>query len=159
MPRANPSTSQALTQVLIPLILALAIVVSCYFASGVSLGLFFGPMLLITFLASPLAMGEETCRGRLIICAVLAAGVWLVWLVTADLSFVDAARCGLVAMNTILVTQPKFWDRYTLAYQQLTTLNQDILYTLPRTVVWMVGWHFAIGGAGFSLSRCARGRG
>src|SRR5947209_5890025 len=69
---------------------------ACYSASGVSLGLFFGPMLLLAFLTPPLVAGENSMRGRLMICAAVALGTWCIWLFAASLGAIDLFRCGLV---------------------------------------------------------------
>lgn len=187
---------------------------SCFFAAGVSLGLFFGPMLLIGFLAPPLAMSEETVARRLLVCAGLCSGVVLIWGVTANLAIFDFVRCSallaayvlalagsaalldrvgmgkvfaaalvaliafawlawpvwlvpwltgqsaqaivqgltvahpLMALNGVLFDRFNIWDRYTLSYQHLTTLNQDIFYSLPQSIAAMVASHAGVGIAG-----------
>ncbi len=51
----------------------------------------------------------------------------------------------LMAINGVVFDRFNFWDRYTIAYQQLTTLNQDVLYTLPKSVFWMAMFHGTMG--------------
>ena len=203
---------------LVPFILGLGIAISCYIASGVSLGLFFGPVLLITFAASPLALRGAPNK-RLLTCVALTFGIWIFWLLAAHLSAMNLLRCGLVlfsyitalaggaalierlrigpvfasaimvllgtawltwpvwlctwldgphaeavvhgltaihplmAINGVLFERFNFWDRYTIAYQQLTSLNQDIFYALPRTIMWMVLVHLSIGAGALIRSR------
>jgi hypothetical protein len=195
---------------------------SCYAASGVSLGLFFGPMLLVTFLVPPLVMGEDSNLGRLIVCLSLSAGICAVWIAVANIpaqqAFRSAAVAGayvlalagvasllqwlrlgkifsagatvllgalwltwpvwlcawltgphaqatverltaahpLMAMNAVFFSRFNFWDRFPLAYQQLTILNQDLLYSLPPSVAPMVKIHGGIGAVGLSLKAVAR---
>jgi len=51
----------------------------------------------------------------------------------------------LLAINGVVRARFDAWDRYQMAYQQLTTLNQDVLYNLPRSVTAAIGLHAAIG--------------
>ncbi|HZK81337.1 MAG TPA: hypothetical protein VFC46_09730 [Humisphaera sp.] len=195
--------------------LALLVGWACYAVSGVSLGLFFGPILLVTFLAPGLAMAEDATIPRLIACAGLTLGIALIWLISGNLSAFDAVRCigvlaayifalaglaaflsrlgmgptypaaiavvigfawltwpvwlcpwldgrraesiahvlavahPLMAINGVLFDRFNIWDRYMMSYQQLTTLNQDVFYTLPKTIFWMVAVHGVVGAIGF----------
>lgn len=217
-PRNGPVILRLLISSIAPIVLALAAAISCYFAGGVSLGLFFGPVLLITFLAPPLVMSQETAAGRLVVCAALILATIGVWSLTANLSLFDLARCGLVlaayvialagaaallerfgidpvfaaaaivligiawltwpiwlvpwltgpnaqaivqrltlahplmAINGVLFERFNFWDRFTITYQQLTTLNQDIFYTLPKSVAWMVLSHLGVVATGAGIA-------
>jgi hypothetical protein len=56
----------------------------------------------------------------------------------------------LMALNGVIFERFNFWDRYTIAYQQLTSLNQDIFYTLPKTILWMVLVHSGLGAGVFA---------
>lgn len=224
---------------LAPLILAVIVTIACHASAGVSLGLFFGPLLLLTFLIPPLAcysitpvdsgsFGPMNRRSRWLcsvtLCASATVGVGIVWLATAPLEWLEWLRCvavlgayllalgGLVnllaglgmaatygaalitalgmawltwpiwmshllngphaesiaawltvahpvmATNAALASRFGSWDRYTIAYQQLTTLNQDVIFTLPRHVIWAVLLHWMIGAGGFVISRRARTR-
>ncbi|MDB5332429.1 MAG: hypothetical protein JWP03_3580 [Phycisphaerales bacterium] len=223
----------------VPFALAAAITLACYFASGGSffaatsestpskiapsgatLGLFFGPMLLVPFLTPAFALSEKTFRARLIAVAALTLGVWLVWLIAGSINLSEAFRCGLVlaawvfalagfagllnatglhpifaaaltaalalawltwpvwlshlltgqsapvlltaphpllSLNGILLDHFNAWDRYGIAYRDLTTLNQDILFTMPASIWPMVAVHIAIGIIGLTLAS-RRGR-
>ncbi|HZL37155.1 MAG TPA: hypothetical protein VFC78_17680 [Tepidisphaeraceae bacterium] len=212
IPSPSRARPRALASALVPFLASLAVAIACYLSSGVSLGLFFGPILLLAFLAPPLAMAEPTLAGRLVASIAMALPIWLVWIILggvgafADLrvglvliSFVLAlAGCAslldhlglgttfaaaltallaiawltwpvwlspwltgpaaqrlvgwlafahpLLSLNGVLFKQFNFWDRYTIAYQQLTTLNQDMLYALPRSVFWTFAIHCGFGG-------------
>ncbi|HWE96426.1 MAG TPA: hypothetical protein VG269_20865 [Tepidisphaeraceae bacterium] len=218
----------------VPFALAVAIALACYFASGGSffaatsesastkiapsgatLGLFFGPVLLLPFLAPALALAEENLRARLIAVGALTFGIWLVWLLTGSIHVSEALRCGLVlaawvfalagfasllcaaglhpifasaltaafalawltwpvwlshfltgqsapimltaphpllSLNGVLLDHFNAWDRYGIAYRDLTTLNQDILFTMPASISPMVISHIALGSAGFAIA-------
>ena len=203
----------------VPFILSLLVGWVCYGVSGVSLGLFFGPVLLLTFLAPPLTLAQSAPSLRLLTGAAVTFGIAMVWLATANLSVLDALRCTgvlgayifalggvalllaqwrigstfaaaitvvaafvwltwpvwlspwlygphaegivhwltiahpLMALNGVLFERFNFWDRYTLSYQQLTTLNQDVFYTLPKSVGWMILIHLVLGAGGWMFSR------
>lgn len=205
-------STRGLIALLLPLLLGGAIACACLLASGVSLGLFFGPLLLATFAVPALALAEPSSPGRLFIPLSLSLGVWLPWVATAALSprqsvdmlailvayclclggvaallqglrldapfasalatllgfawltwpvwlcpwlsgphvesLVNALALAhpLLALNGLLLDRFGAWDRYPLAYQQLTTLNQDILYSIPRTIWPTVVLHGALGG-------------
>jgi len=51
----------------------------------------------------------------------------------------------LLAINGVVRARFDSWDRYQMAYQQLTTLNQDVLYSLPRRVMPSICLHATIG--------------
>jgi hypothetical protein len=211
---AFPRTRVALA-VPVPFVLGAGAAIACYGASGASLGLFFGPILLISLLAPTLTLGEQTIRARLIAVAALTLGVWLVWLIAGSINLSEAFRCGLVlaawvfalagfasllnatglhpifaaaltaafalawltwpvwlshlltgqsasvlltaphpllSLNGVLLDHFNAWDRYGLAYRDLTTLNQDILFTMPASVGPMVISHIALGSAGFAIA-------
>ena len=57
----------------------------------------------------------------------------------------------LLAINGVLRERFDMWDRYRIAYQQLTTLNQDVIYTLPRSIWPSVLVNTAIGLSGLIL--------
>lgn len=193
-----------------PLLFGVGTAAICYRFAGSSLGLFFGPVLILSFAAPALVLAEDAIGSRLIAGAALAVGAWIVWIVMGRVRFVDAYRCAAVLLAYVLalggvatllehvrlskvfasaitmllgaawltwpvwlspwfttpgidqcvpwlvVTHPlltingvlfplfSFWDRYTLAYQQLTTLNQDVLYSLPRTIAWSLAVHAGV---------------
>jgi hypothetical protein len=211
---------------LLPLFFSLLIGWACYAVSGVSLGLFFGPILLITFVAPGLALSENERIPRLLTCVALTLGIAVVWLLVGDLSAAlvgdlsaaNALRCcgvlaayifalagfaailvrfkidsvyavtitvaigfawltwpvwlspwlygshaeqiahwlatahPLMAINAVLFERFNFWDRYTMSYQQLTTLNQDVFYTLPKGVAAMIVLHAGVGSIGWWCS-------
>lgn len=204
-----------------PLLVSLGVSVSCYAVSGVSLGLFFGPVLLLTFVTPPLALRGTTRLDCFLTCVALALGTAVFWLAIAHLSVLNLLRCGVVlfsyvmglagaasllmrlrigpvfasaavvwvgilwltwpvwlcpwldgphaesivggltvahplmAMNSVLFERFNFWDRYTITYQHLTSLNQDIYYSLPKTILWMVLSHLAVGAGILSFARRA----
>jgi len=219
-PTSSPTNTDGVAVAAVAFLSAGAVAVACYRAAGVSLGLFFGPLLLAPFLAPSLALAGPTLIRRIVVCAALLAGTQLIWMATANLSAFDALRCGgvygvlvlalagsatllvrvgaeqtfaatitavggfawltwpvwlcpwlngphseqvaawlsfahpMLAMNGILYDRFNAWDRYTIAYQQLTTLNQDVLYALPRRIFWCMAVHGAVAAAGFlPLSR------
>lgn len=189
---------------------------SCFQAAGVSLGLFFGPVIILTALVPFFASGRVSdALGNVV---TMTAGVALVWILEAHLSVWDLCRCtvtlgaylgalaGIVrllqavgmdpvfssaavaigasawllwpiwlcpwldgphaeatvriltschpmlALNGTLFSRFNFWDRFPLAYQQLTTLNQDILYSLPKSIAGALLLHFGIAGSTFGLT-------
>ncbi|MDB5292741.1 MAG: hypothetical protein JWL69_3982 [Phycisphaerales bacterium] len=86
----------------VPFVLGMGVALAFYGASGASLGLFFGPMLLVSLVAPALALAEETVRARLVAGAGLTLGVWLVWLFTGTIGLIDALRCGLILAAWVL---------------------------------------------------------
>ena len=90
------------------------------------------------------------------------AGIaWLTWPVWLDLYLLGShaetivywltSAHPLMALNGVLFDRFNSWDRYTLAYQQLTLLNQDVFYTLPRHVTACVLFHGTLGAGGMML--------
>ncbi|HWE03137.1 MAG TPA: hypothetical protein VG326_12075 [Tepidisphaeraceae bacterium] len=218
IPHTHRRLSVFLLHALIPLGFSSLVGWACYAVSGVSLGLFFGPILLVTFLVPSLALADEDPIARLVACGAVTLGIAAVWLISANLSLFDLLRCvgvfgayvfalggcavllsrvkigstyaaaivvvagfawltwpvwlspwlygshaetivhwlsaahPLMAINGVLFERFNFWDRYTLSYQQLTTLNQDVFYTLPKTVIWMILVHGAFAAAGLAPS-------
>jgi hypothetical protein len=79
---------------------------------------------------------------------------WPVWLSHAlnqtRVNILSPAH-PLLALNGVL-RHLGAWDRATLAYQRLTVLNQDIPYTLPRSIFPTVALHTLIAAACFSPS-------
>jgi hypothetical protein len=76
---------------------------------------------------------------------------WPVWLSRALL-----APSGDTLASWLIPAHPLFainrvlshfdtWDRYPLAYGQLTVLNQDVFYAMPTTIAWTFLVHGAIG--------------
>jgi len=62
----------------------------------------------------------------------------------------------LLAINGVVRARFDSWDRYQMAYQQLTTLNQDVLYSLPKSVTAAVWLHASIGVMSLAVvSACA----
>ena len=57
----------------------------------------------------------------------------------------------LLAINGVLRERFDMWDRYRIAYQQLTTLNQDVIYALPKTIWPSVGLNIFVGVWGLVL--------
>ncbi|MDB5301916.1 MAG: hypothetical protein JWO87_3579 [Phycisphaerales bacterium] len=201
---------------LVPFVLGAGMAIACYAASGASLGLFFGPVLLVSLVAPALTLGEETLRARLIAAAGVTLGIRLVWLFAGTINFRDALQCEIIlaawifaltgfatllrtaglpaafasalsaalalawltwpvwlshslagqsvpswltaphpllALNGVVLDRFNAWDRYELAYRDLTTLNQDILYTMPVSVWPMFIVHAALGTAGFGIAQ------
>ncbi|MDB5305714.1 MAG: hypothetical protein JWM97_3263 [Phycisphaerales bacterium] len=87
---------------LVPFVLGAGMAIACYAASGASLGLFFGPVLLVSLVAPALTLGEETLRARLIAAAGVTLGIWLVWLFAGTIGLIDALRCGLIVATWIV---------------------------------------------------------
>jgi len=82
----------------------------------------------------------------------LAWLTWPIWLIRAlsgsggeKLVGWLAAAHPLLAINGVVLNRFDEWDRYRLAYQQLTTLNQDVFYHLPRSVIPAIALHGIIG--------------
>jgi hypothetical protein len=129
--------------------------------------------------AYALALGGSACvLARMRVVSVLASAAttvlglaWLTWPVwlsrmlptSGGQLFVrwSAPVHPLFAINGVVRERFDAWDRYRLAYQQLTTLNQDVLYMLPRTVWPSVALHGAIGATSlvlcYRISRSMRG--
>jgi hypothetical protein len=92
----------------------------------------------------PLAAGAATILGLL----------WLTWPVWSSHALLTPAGDTLVewlvpahplfAMNGVLIHFDA-WDRLPLAYTELSNLNQDVFYTLPRGVGAAVLVHLLIG--------------
>ncbi len=83
---------------------------------------------------------------------------WPVWLSRALLSSHGDAVVAwmspahpLFAINGVVRARFDSWDRYQMAYQQLTVLNQDVLYRLPRNVTACACLHAAVGIASFAV--------
>lgn len=83
---------------------------------------------------------------------------WPVWLSRALLSphgdtlvaWLSPAH-PLLAINGVVRARFDSWDRYQMAYQQLTVLNQDLLYSLPRNVMACACLHAAVGIVSFAV--------
>lgn len=70
------------------------------------------------------------------------------WLVPAQPAF---------AINSVL-EHLGTWDRAQIAYQKLTVLNQDIAYSLPRSIAPAIIVHAIIGAGGLLAAARARKR-
>lgn len=77
---------------------------------------------------------------------------WPIWLSRALTSSHGDALVGwlspahpLLAINGVVRARFDAWDRYQMAYQQLTTLNQDVIYRLPAGIALAVLFHLAVG--------------
>lgn len=200
-----------LHSIIVPSIFAMVIALECRWASGDSLGFFFGPMLLLTLVTPALLLAVQGMVQRLCACGVLAIVVGGVWLIGSGVETSSTLRCAVVlaawtialagaatgasrvgmppvlaaalvvvlglawltwpvwlsaelpttfgayvlrwcapvhpifAINGVLRARFDAWDRYRLAYQQLTTLNQDVFYSLPRSVGGAVVLHSIFG--------------
>jgi len=93
----------------------------------------------------------------------LAWLTWPVWLSRALPSsggqfFVHLAAPvhPLFAINGVVRLRFDGWDRYRIAYQQLTSLNQDVLYSLPHSIGPAAITHAAICAVSLGLSRAVR---
>jgi hypothetical protein len=103
-------------------------------------------LLLVRFIIPPILASAST------VLLGLAWLTWPVWLSRAltgrggekIVAWLTAAH-PLLAINGVVQHRFDAWDRYRLAYQQLTTLNQDVFYHLPRSVIPAVLLHAAIG--------------
>ena len=102
--------------------------------------------------------------GAAVIVIALLWLTWPVWLSHALLGpSGDALAAWLVpahplfAINGMLVHFDT-WDRHTLAYGQLTVLNQDVFYALPTGVFWSVLAHGLVAAAAMALSAAIRRR-
>jgi hypothetical protein len=87
----------------------------------------------------------------------IVALLWLTWpvwlshaLTQSRVNLLTPAH-PLLAINGVLHHLGS-WDRATLAYQRLTILNQDIPYTLPRSIFPTVTLHTLIAAVCFGLS-------
>ena len=91
-------------------------------------------VLAIAWLTWPVWLSHELPTSR---------GQWIIrWLAPIN---------PLLAINGVLRERFDMWDRYRIAYQHLTTLNQDVIYTLPRSIWPSVVVDAAIGVAGLIL--------
>jgi hypothetical protein len=106
----------------------------------------------------PIAAGLVTVVGLLWL-------TWPVWLSAALVRPIGESLVGwlvpahpLFAVNGVL---PHFdsWDRYPLAYRQLTVLNQDVFYAMPTTVWPAVLVHAAIAVAALAAAGVVLRRG
>lgn len=88
--------------------------------------------------------------------------LWLTWPVWLSAALRGPAGESLVAW--LVPAHPLFaingvlshfdpWDRYPLAYRELTVLNQDVFYAMPATVRWTVMLHAAVTVAAYALCR------
>ena len=111
-------------------------------------------LLAIAALASVLTQLRitETLASAIVTILALLWLTWPVWLSRALLSSHGDAIVAwlspahpLLAINEVVRTRFDSWDRYQMAYQQLTVLNQDVLYNLPRNVTASACLHAAIG--------------
>jgi len=184
----------------VPIVLSVVVAVTSYAASGVSLGFFFGPVLLAPIVVPPLALSVSKLSHRFAVCIIYAGASGIVWLLAGRVEISAVVRCVIVLVALVLAlaslppalvrarfqpvlasatvtilglawltwpvwlaralptnggeyvlrwagpVNPLFaingtlrsyfddWDRYQLAYQHLTTLNQDVLYSLPRSI-------------------------
>jgi hypothetical protein len=194
----------------VPAILSFIVAGTSYSASGATLGLFFGPVLLAPIVVPPLALSVSNQGVRFAVCIIYAGASWAVWSLVGNVEAAVVARSVIaltafalalasippalirikfhpvlaVATVTILgfawlawpvwlaralptdggawvlrwggPANPLFaingalrayfddWDRHRIAYQQLTTLNQDVLYSLPRSIWPSVITHLLI---------------
>jgi hypothetical protein len=228
----------------VPFIFATLIAIACGWAAGRSLGLFFGPVLLVPMIApqlylmrlagvawagTPARANGPTARARVLAdatqnwipIALMLAGLVLpilvAWLFYSHIETISVLRCGLVlaawvlgllgfaglltrigvapvlasaivaafafawltwpvwlsrelptpwgqwvihwlaplnpllAINGVLRERFDMWDRYRIAYQQLTTLNQDVIYALPKSTWPSVGLKIFVGVWGLVL--------
>ena len=101
--------------------------------------------------------------------SVVAAGsvtilalLWLTWPVWLSAALLRPAGESLAAW--LVPAHPLFatngvlshfdsWDRFPLAYRQLTVLNQDVFYAMPATVIWAGLLHGAVAVVAFGASR------
>lgn len=85
----------------------------------------------------------------------ILALLWLTWPVSLSRALLSPHGDALVAwlspahpllaINGVVRVRFDAWDRYQMAYQQLTVLNQDVLYNLPRNVMACACLHASIG--------------
>lgn len=223
---ARPAGARELLASMLPaLVLAVAATAACRAVAGVSLGLFFGGVAVATLLVPPLTAAESSTRRRVMIPALVALAVALVWLtalgdllrlnqwiacsvVLVTYGYALAGVCSLLlrarwnpaigagcvtVLGLLWLTWPVWlsaallgpagetlvgwlvpahplfaingvlshfdsWDRYPLAYRQLTVLNQDVFYEMPKTVLWAVLAHAMLAAATFGAVLLAQRR-
>jgi len=107
-------------------------------------------------LTSSLAAWRVTpaLSAALITVIALAWLTWPVWLspwLTQGLVTWLVPAHPIMALNSV-VKHLGTWDRAPIAYRQLTTLNEDVSYRLPRTIIPMLAVHVALGAAGWVSS-------
>jgi hypothetical protein len=125
-------------------------------------------LLCITFLLAVGGLSSLLTKTRLApapsaAAVTLLALLWLTWPVwlshALTQSRVNALSVAhpLLALNGVL-RHLGAWDRAPLAYQRLTILNQDIPYTLPRSILPAVLLHSLIGLGCFTIRHLAHPR-
>ncbi|HEX4793371.1 MAG TPA: hypothetical protein VH370_06245 [Humisphaera sp.] len=203
-------------------LLSIVVAIASYAASGATLGLFFGPILLAPIVLPPLALSVSNQRARFAVCIIYAGASAVIWFLAGHVEAAIVVRCIIVllafalalayipaalirirfhpviaaATATILgfawLTWPVWlaralpapggermlrwagpanpifavngalrayfmdWDRFLFAYQQLTTLNQDVLYSLPRSIMPSAITHLLIALGCCMLAVCSR---
>jgi hypothetical protein len=83
-------------------------------------------------------------------CTVIVAMAWLTWPVWLSSWLTQGLVDWLVPAHPLLTMNGVLqhlgsWDRAPIAYRQLTILNQDIPYHLPRGILPAVAVHGALG--------------
>ena len=96
----------------------------------------------------------------------LLALLWLTWPVWLSRALTPSHGDALVAwlspahpllaINGVVRARFDAWDRYQMAYQQLTTLNQDVIYRLPAGIAPAVLLHAAVGAASILFTFLAK---
>lgn len=97
-PGARLTASLTLHELLPPFLISFAAAIWCRSATGPTLGLFLGGLLLATLITPPLALGDTPARPALGALGVLlgTALVWAFSMSAADVSAGELCRCGLV---------------------------------------------------------------
>ncbi len=96
------SSPRFLVRYLPPFLLAVGAMMLCWYAAGVTLGLFFGGVFVVTLMAPPLAASRQTLLSRLLAGGAAVDGVGLVLLATAFTSSITLLQC-LVAYLVIAI--------------------------------------------------------
>src|SRR5580765_6373512 len=89
---------QPLLFLAVPLLLSAIVATASYAASGATLGLFFGPILLAPMVVPPLALSVSKAIRRFAVCIIYAGAGGAVWLVAGHLETAVVTRCIIVLL-------------------------------------------------------------
>ena len=117
------------------------------------------------FALAGIALALSRCRVNRAAASAIAVTLGLLWLTwPVWLSPHLAGTRGTAAAAWLVPAHPAFaingalpqfeaWDRQRIAYQRLTNLNQDVFYTMPRSVTASVLVHATLGAMALLLAR------